>query len=242
MKKTKQEARFPGMKSVKARQVKRKKKHKKQLLANWEYVKPLYESGKTSLQAICDQYNEDHKTNQTYKQSITEAAIRARAIKEDWARDLTPAINKKITTRMLRKNVRATAGLEEVVEKAVDSGVKILTRQQKMISKIAGIEGKLYTELVKSCMKGSKITLKDKSMIIERLVNTTAKRIALERQAHNIDSGSQKGITPVIQKELHERIAVIVQPSGQSNDNNINLELAKRVKSDQNTGIISYES
>lgn len=159
---------------------------------DWDSIEPLYRAGILSNYEICKQYAEDHKHSQTYRTTVTEGAIRHRAKAKGWQKDIADKVQKQVKEKVVRSQLRNTekSGVSdtEIIEEAAEAGSKVVLRHQKEIYALLEHENKLLAELEQDT--GS--PLRDKSIILKNLSAVRAKRIELERQAHNLDS-DEKG-------------------------------------------------
>jgi hypothetical protein len=174
---------------------------------DWETIEPLYRAGNLSNYQICEQYSADHQHTQTYRQTITEGAIRARAKIQGWQKDIADKVQAKIKEKLVRTALRnANLNEDQIIEEAAQTGVEIVLRHQKEIMAMVEHENILLDELRRESGKeippDLKISLKGKSSILKDLMAVRAQRIALERQANNIDATTAKDDIKKIEIEL----------------------------------------
>ena len=175
---------------------------------DWESVEPLFRTGTLSNPQICEQYAKDHQYSQTYKTTITETAIRLRAKEKGWKRNLADRVKARISEKLLRDQLRdSNLSDDQTVEEAAGVGVQIVLRHQKEINALVSIEQSLLSELEElNRMKGidgeDKIKLSERTIILKNLTETRAKRIAMERQANNIDAATSKDDVQLMKVEF----------------------------------------
>lgn len=181
---------------------------------DWDSIYPLYRIGNLSNYQITTQYAADHKNSQTYKPTVSEAMIRKHAKLKKWKKNLAKDVSQKVKEKLVRNQVRNANQKdckltdEEIIDQAAEAGANVVTRHREEIRALIRYEEDLLDELggdpikfhISNHMGKVKktklsLTLKERTTILKDLTICKAKRIALERQAHNIDDeDADKGI------------------------------------------------
>ena len=107
---------------------------------DWEVIGREYRAGQLSIREIARQYG------------CSDKAIRNKAKKEAWKRDLAKAIKEKVRTKLVRSEVRTLNADkevtdEEIVEQFSDRAVAVLDLQRKDIGELAAVGQSLREEL-----------------------------------------------------------------------------------------------
>ncbi|WP_022667905.1 hypothetical protein [Desulfospira joergensenii] len=173
-------------------------------LIDWDSIKPLYRLGTLSNYQICEQYEQDHKNSQTWKKTVTEAAIRKHAKIKKWKKNLAGKVKKEIQEKLVRTEVRTAnqdnLSDDEIIENAAEAGSQVIFRHRKEIRCLIELENKFLLELGTDPTKlhfatyqgdifseECDLTVSEKAATLKNLTEVRAKRIALERQAYNLD-------------------------------------------------------
>lgn len=197
---------------------------KKRLYIDWDSIEPLYRAGQLSLNEICAQYEADHKHSQKWKPTVTHAAILKQAKAKKWTRNLAKRVKERIREKAVTSlvtgcNQANSSGIsdEEIIEKAAEVGSGVILRHRDEIKALLAIEDQLLSQIEtaqKSYMANYQgqiisqeveLTVKEKSATLKDLADVRAKRIALERQAYNLDedgAGTSKSFEDYL-KELN---------------------------------------
>lgn len=184
----------------------------KRKFIDWDSIEPLYRAGSMSNYEICRQYEADHKNSQVWKRTVAESAIRKRAKDKKWQKNIANEVKKQIREKLVRNQVRSAhqdnegGSDQELIDHAADAGVNIVLRHRAEILELLEHEKALLEELKDSPQKSYManyqgeiisqdvgLTVKEKSATLKDLAAIRAQRIALERQAHNLEDYSQKG-------------------------------------------------
>lgn len=179
---------------------------KKRKYIDWDSIEPLYRAGLLSLNEICAQYEADHKHSQVWKTSVTHAAILKKAKAKGWKRNLANRVKERtkeklVTSLVTSCNQSDNQGIsdDDIIEKAAEVGREVITRHMKEINALLSIEDSLLNQIDtakksylanyqgKIISKEVDLTVKEKSATLKDLADVRAKRIALERQAYNLD-------------------------------------------------------
>jgi hypothetical protein len=143
------------------------------------------------------------------KYGVNESAIRKRAQKESWEKDLIVEVQRRVREKLVRGEgeqkgeTRRTPSVrddEEIVEEASQRGVEVINSHRKDIAKLRTIAQTLLGELEQNQKqsivvgKGEdkkvieiELSLKEKSEILRNISQAAAKYIPLERQAFNLN-------------------------------------------------------
>lgn len=168
---------------------------------DWEAIEREYRAGQLSISEIAARFG---CARETVSRKVT---------KEGWTRDLAGAVRKavaekvtKITSQVTDPNVTE----KEIIEGASDRGVDVLMLHRKDIQALRGLEAKLIEELKGNptklwigqyqgqvVTKEVGLTAAERAQAANNLANVQHKRIALERQAFNLnDSGLEDPDAP----------------------------------------------
>lgn len=172
---------------------------------DWERIEVEYRAGVLSLREIADKYG------------ITEGAIRKRAKRDSWERDLSAKIKAKTESLVRKELVRSTVRIEtatekEVVDATADAVAVIEIKQRKDIGRNRSLAMRLMEELevttdskelfaqLGEIMSGSEefsdqakalyrkaISMPQRVDSMQKLANTMKVLIDLERKAYGID-------------------------------------------------------
>ncbi len=187
---------------------------------NWDYIEPLYRTSSLSNYEICDQYAAVHQNSKTWKPTVSEPAVRKQAKKASWLKDLSDKVKKQVKEKLVRNEVRSAHQEkpltdEEIVEQVAEAGSKVVLRHRDEIKALLQYEDNLLGELTDeptkthiSAYQGNVtetelgLTVKEKSATLKDLAAVRAQRIALERQAHDLDDqdDASKGPAKIVIK------------------------------------------
>jgi len=157
--------------------------------ADWESIEADYRSGVMSFRAMEE------------KHGITHGAIRKRAKRDGWTRDISGKIKQKaqelVHTAEVHSKVHTEDKSKQVTEKEqIDVGAKlqadIILKHRKAIGKHQTVAQNLMTELEEDADKPkgdkTKLALSTKTGILKQLSETLKTLNGLEREAFGIDS------------------------------------------------------
>ena len=170
---------------------------------DWERIEAEYRAGQLSVSEISRQFG-----------PITEGAIRKRAKRDGWQRDLSEQVRRAARSEAVRAQVRTDLSREpaddaEIVSAAATRGAKAIEGHLARAERIKALADKLTTELERY-MRGEPTSVSifvakaDSPATIIRTLADTAERVQkIERQALNLDDpeadkGSGKVNSPVI--------------------------------------------
>lgn len=157
----------------------RVKLEKKRNIVDWRACEADYRTGTLSNRQLAEIYK------------CTEAAIRDRARRYNWSKDLTEAVRKETNARLLRTELRTRNALEdsEIVERSADLRVEVVRSHRRDISSLSALAIRLRQKA--EGLIETVADLKDldnATSVIESLARTASRLIPLERQAFNLDS------------------------------------------------------
>lgn len=149
---------------------------------DWAACEEEYRAGVLSTRALAAKFG------------CSESAIRDRAKRYGWSKDLTKAVKDATRARLLRTDLRDPNAREDaqIVEQAVDLRVAVVTTHRKDLQQLHGLKRVLMDRLA-IVLQGATPEgpcLGDKESpgdLLEKLSRITARLIPLERQAHNLD-------------------------------------------------------
>lgn len=147
---------------------------------DWESVERDYSAGLLSLREIGD------------KHGVTEGAIRKKAKKEEWVRDLTAKIAKKtddlVRKEMVRSEVRSekTISEKEVIEANAQAIVNVKLGHRTSIKKVNSLVESLLDEIETLNKDKSVENLPMRVDVTKKLMDTLKTSIDKERQAFGI--------------------------------------------------------
>jgi len=147
---------------------------------DWESVERDYSAGLLSLREIGD------------KHGVTEGAIRKKAKKEEWVRDLTAKIAKKtddlVRKEMVRSEVRSekTVSEKEVIEANAQAIVNVKLGHRTSIKKVNSLVESLLDEIETLNKDKSVENLPMRVDVTKKLMDTLKTSIDKERQAFGI--------------------------------------------------------
>lgn len=182
-----------------------KKKTPKRKFVDWDSVEPLYRAGSLSLSQICNQYAADHINSQVWKKTLHHSAILKTAKQKKWTRNLAGKVQERIKEKLVTTAVTDCQLSEhEIIEKVSEAGTGVIMLHREEIKSIFEHEVILLAELKLVADKIDKDTVPDlkdlklKTEILKNLTQIKAQRIALERQAHNINDDAPSDDKKVI--------------------------------------------
>ena len=174
----------------------------KRKLINWDYIEPLYRVGALSNYEIAAQYSEVHKDSGTWKTSVSEAVIRKQAKAKGWKKNLADRVKTRVRENLVRgKSTHAHMSDEEVVHQAAETGSNVvlrhreeitalITHEDKLLEDLGGAPQKIHVSSYQGDITETKLglTVKEKAETLKALAQVRAQRIALEREAYNLDT------------------------------------------------------
>lgn len=146
---------------------------------DWVAIESAYRSGSLSVRAIAEQ------------NSITDTAIRKRAKKEGWMRDLTDEVRRETRNKLVREEVRNGGSREpkptdsDIIDVASDAAASVVISHRYGLARWRVIADKLCDAL--SAMDVGPDNLSDFSRALNSGVDAQLKVIKGERQAYSLD-------------------------------------------------------
>ena len=147
---------------------------------DWDAIEKEYRAGIRSLRDIADEFG------------VAESAIRKKAGKEEWLRDLTAKIKIKaielVRKTEVRKEVRNINNKEtekEIIESVAQSQADVLLNERADIKRLSGLCEKFEGEL-----DVYSDDLDKKARIMKSLTDTRKVIIELRRRNYNINDNS----------------------------------------------------
>lgn len=144
---------------------------------DWESVEASYRSGSPSVRALAD------------KHDLTEGAIRKRATKEGWARDLTDKVLAATKEKLVRAKVRTESTQRtdaEIVEDESELRAGLVLNHRVDLAQWRSIANKLCHAL--QVIEVTEDNIGDFSRSLNAGVDAQLKVIKGERQAYNLDT------------------------------------------------------
>ena len=186
---------------------------------DWEAIEKEYRAGLISIREISRQYGPAAQT------------IIDRANRYGWTRDLSAAVRAAVKSKLADTDADTDSGNTdptEIIEKAATRGVEVVLSHRKDIANLKALEQTLIEEIRDNPVKRyitqhrGEIVEKDvplspseRAVACQALAQTQHKRIALERQAFNLNDdpvGSLKEllarITPAAKQALLDALGV----------------------------------
>lgn len=152
---------------------------------DWEAVEASYRSGSPSVRALAEAHG------------VTEGAIRKRATKEGWARDLTEKVKQATNEKLVRAQVR-TEGTQrtdaEIVSDEADIRAAIVLTHRAGLVRWQSIADKLSVVLAE--MDVTADNAGDFARSLNAGVDAQLKVIKGQRQAYNLGDDNGEGSTP----------------------------------------------
>lgn len=147
---------------------------------DWEAIERAYRAGSLSVRAIAE------------SNDLTEGAVRKRAKKEGWSRDLAGQVKTAARDKLVRKAVRTVGTQEsvrtdaEIIEEASDQAASVVLAHRVDLAQWRSIANKLSAALQE--IEVTEDNLGDFSRSLNAGVDAQLKVIKGERQAYNLDT------------------------------------------------------
>lgn len=147
---------------------------------DWEAIQRAYRAGSLSVRAIAEQND------------ITDTAIRKRAKKEGWLRDLTDEVRRTTRNKLVRAEVRNKGSHEplrtdaDIIDEASDAAAAVVLSHRTGLARWRAIADKLCAALTD--LPVVEENLGDFSRALNAGVDAQLKVIKGERQAYNLDT------------------------------------------------------
>lgn len=159
----------------------------KERIADWERIEAQYSAGTMSLREVAAEHD------------LTEGAIRKRAKRDNWVRDLTAKVRAKadalVRKELVRTEVRketASDTLTVEVEAAVQARIRLSHRNDIQRGR------RMTNALTEELKEQTDLPLKERSAINKQLADTMRVQVAMEREAFGIAE-----IVPVDPNDAH---------------------------------------
>tara|TARA_R110000850_G_scaffold275207_1_gene414156 strand:+ start:25777 stop:26301 length:525 start_codon:yes stop_codon:yes gene_type:complete len=149
-------------------------------LPDWEAIESAYRAGSLSIRAIAEQHG------------ISDTAIRSKAKKHGWERDLTEHVRRTTKSKLVRADVRSDGSHEkartdaEIIEEASDAAAAVVLAHRVGLAQWRGIANKLCATLAE--MDVTEDNHDKFARSLNAGVDAQLKVIKGERQAYNLDT------------------------------------------------------
>lgn len=152
---------------------------------DWEAIESQYRDGSMPLRAIASEHGLD------------EAAIRKRARRDGWERDLGAKIRKATETELVRREVRRGQSLrteKEIIKAASATRADIGQAQRARIQRLTAIADKLIKEVeeIEADKIESYMEAGPAMNVLDKATKAVAQLVNLERQAWAMDEPTEK--------------------------------------------------
>lgn len=155
----------------------------KSLATDWESVEREYRAGQLSLREIAKAAD------------ITEGAIRKRARRDKWTRDLSVRVREAVRSELVRSEVRNTDPRteQEIVGAAAMRSVDVILSHRKDIARFRNAASRLLSLLETDEVKEGeeRMSPRERATLLEQLSRVTVRMIQLERQAFGLDDDAK---------------------------------------------------
>lgn len=147
---------------------------------DWEAIHSQYRAGLLSVRAIAEQHN------------ISDTAIRSKAKKHGWQRDLTEQVRQAAKAKVVRATVRTSSSHEplrtdeQIIEAESTDAAAMLLAHRVYLSRWSSIAEKLAESLAETAV--TEDNQADFARSLNAGVDAQLKVIKGQRQAYNIDS------------------------------------------------------
>ncbi len=166
---------------------------------DWVGIEKEYRAGQLSNVEIGKQFG------------VSEGAIRKKAKKNGWEKDLSSAVRSRVREKLVRATVRKSEAElqtdEEIINSASERGVAVITLHRTDINRLREMEQSLLAELSDTESQPTKIhvcqfqgkviktvipiSVTERTTALNALANVQSKRITLERIAWNLDEAER---------------------------------------------------
>lgn len=149
---------------------------------DWEAINSLYRGGLLSIRAIAERFD------------VSDTAIRNKAKKNGWQRDLTDKVRQAVNAKVVRTEVRTSGSQfalrtdEEIIEDVSSEAAAMVLQHRVYLSRWGSIAEKLATS-----MEETEINADNQAEFARALnagVDAQLKVIKGQRQAYNLDVDS----------------------------------------------------
>lgn len=151
---------------------------------DWEKIEAAYRAGRLSLREIGAEYG------------CSDTAIRKKAKKEGWERDLSSKIESKVRAKLVRTEVRNESNVSEreLVEANAQAILDIRLAHRSDIRRAKGLVSKLFAEVEGAVAVPGEdppaeiLTIPQRVDCVRKLTDSAKTLIGLEREAWGIPS------------------------------------------------------
>lgn len=158
---------------------------------DWEKIEAEYRSGQLSVRELGRKFG------------ISDTAIHKRAKEHGWVRALASKVREAVTEKLVRSDglqpglQPQRTGDAEIIDAAADRGFQVVTSHRRDLVQLHGLKRVLAVRLAIILEGGDPqgICLGERESagdLLEKLSRVTTRLIPLERQAHNLDAGTQE--------------------------------------------------
>lgn len=147
---------------------------------DWEAIERAYRAGSLSVRAIAERHD------------LSDTAIRSKAKKNGWTRDLTGKVRQAAKDKLVRTEVRTISSHreprtdDEIVEEAATEAASVVLAHRADLAQWRAIANKLRNAL--QDIEVNEDNLGDFSRSLNAGVDAQLKVIKGERQAYNLDT------------------------------------------------------
>ena len=147
---------------------------------DWEKIQSEYRAGQLSVREIAS------------NAGLTEGAVRKRAKRENWTRDLTEKVRTAVRAELVRNGTQDQRADEELIREKAVTGAQIVREHRSDISRLRRIAAVLGARL-EALVEGEEtngLAIGDKESVsdmLEKLSRVSTRVVQLERQAFNLD-------------------------------------------------------
>ncbi|MFS1538546.1 MAG: hypothetical protein ACL7BU_07420 [Candidatus Phlomobacter fragariae] len=164
--------------------------------SDWEAIESAYRAGSLSVRAIAD------------KHGVTEGAIRKRAKKNGWLRNLTEKVREATRTKLVHNEERGISTQskkptdEDIIEQAASEAAEVVLGHRADL-----VGWKRITNKLRVFLNNVDITEDNHAAIARTItagVDAQIKLIKGERESYNIDSGDRNAVSESISNLMDE--------------------------------------
>ena len=146
---------------------------------DWEAVEREYRAGQLSIREIAKAAD------------LTEGAIRKRARRDKWERDLSARVREAVRTELVRSEVRNSDPRteREIVAAAAMRSADVILAHRKDIARFRSVASDLLRAIETDDDKpeDGRMSAKERAALLEQLSRVAVRMIQLERQAFGLD-------------------------------------------------------
>lgn len=182
---------------------------------DWETIESEYRTGQFSDAEL------------SRRHGCSRTAIQKKSQKLGWAKDLTQAVRQSANAKLIAVDAKvagevAGCNAKSATDAAADRRVNVVLSHRQDINRLRDLEERFLSELIDNptklyitqyqgeiVEKEVGIAVTDKCAALNNLANVQHKRIAMERQAFNIDDGAgnkPSGISDALPDAIREML------------------------------------